>query len=67
MEDFILKSFHLSLKKNLSLTFQAVVMAGKCLGTIVHKETEKLVLSEYKTFITKTSQLGYTTSLPLAP
>jgi len=35
-------------------------MAGKYLGTMVHKETEKLLLSKYKTFIIKTSHLGYT-------
>lgn len=36
-----LKGLYLSSKKKLNLTFQAAVMVGKYLGSIVHKETLK--------------------------
>lgn len=64
MEDLILKRFHPSLRKKCNVTFQATLMAGKYQGTIGHTEAEKLILSKHKTSISKTSQVGCTTSLP---
>lgn len=54
------------MKKRINLISQAASMAGKFLRIAVPQETKKLRVSEYKTFITKTSQLGCTISFPLA-
>lgn len=64
---FNLKKFPSSLKKKINLIFQETSMAGKFLGTSVPQMTKKLIVSKCKTFITKTSQLGCTISLPLPP